>query len=63
MLRNIGWLQKLCGLMLFGFFVLSITSMLTGCGNKGNLYLPEKDSLDKKNSTQDANSKLKKKKS
>ena len=38
--------------MVMGLFILSATSMLAGCGNKGDLYLPEKGSKnDTKSST------------
>jgi len=34
--------------MVFGFFyVIAITLFVSGCGNKGDLYLPEKGSSDK----------------
>lgn len=52
MFKNICWAQKLFMLMVMGLFILSATSMLAGCGNKGDLYLPEKGSKnDTKSST------------
>ena len=47
MLRKFCWVQRLFTLMIFGLFILSISSMLSGCGNKGDLYLPENGSADK----------------
>jgi predicted small lipoprotein YifL len=41
MLKNICWVQKLFVLMVIGLFILSVSSMLAGCGNKGDLYLPD----------------------
>ena len=44
MFKNICWAQKLFMLMIAGLFILSVSSMLAGCGNKGDLYLPDKNS-------------------
>jgi predicted small lipoprotein YifL len=41
MFKNSCWAQNLFFLMIVGLFILSIA----GCGNKGNLYLPEKGSV------------------
>ncbi|MEH6457420.1 MAG: lipoprotein [Cocleimonas sp.] len=41
MFKNICWVQRLFSLMVFGLFILSLSSMMSGCGNKGNLYLPD----------------------
>ncbi|MGK0272354.1 MAG: putative small lipoprotein YifL [Cocleimonas sp.] len=41
MFRNFRWLQRLFILMISGLFILSVSSILSGCGNKGDLYLPD----------------------
>ena len=51
MFKNICWAQRLYMLMIAGLFILSVSSMLSGCGNKGDLYLPDTGSKnDSKNS-------------
>jgi predicted small lipoprotein YifL len=44
MFKNICGAQKLFMLMIVGLFILSVSSMVAGCGNKGDLYLPDKGS-------------------
>lgn len=41
MLKSICWAQRLFTLIIFSLFIVS---MLSACGNKGNLYLPENSS-------------------
>lgn len=55
MFSNICNTKKLVSSMILGLFILSLSSMLSGCGNKGDLYLPESGS------SNDATNKLKKK--
>jgi len=62
MFRNICWAQRLFSCMIFSLFILSVSGMLSGCGNKGDLYLPDNGSIDK-NSTNDTNTNSVKKKS
>ncbi len=53
MFKNVCWAQRLFFLMVAGLFILSVSSMLSGCGNKGPLYLPDARSKnDSKKSTQ-----------
>jgi len=42
MFKNICWGNWLFTLMITGLFLLSLSSLLSGCGNKGVLTLPEK---------------------
>jgi len=52
MFKNVCWAQKLFAMMIFALFIVSISSTLTGCGNKGDLYLPdEKGSISKSKTT------------
>jgi len=53
MFKNICWAQKLFALMIFALFIMSVSSTLSGCGNKGDLYLPDnnKGSVDKSKNT------------
>ncbi len=44
MLKNICWANWLFTIMAAIFTVVSISSGLSGCGNKGNLYLPDSSS-------------------
>ncbi len=60
MFRNNCWAQRLFTLMIFGLFILSLSSMLSGCGNKGDLYLPENGSVDKPKNDSNTNSVKKK---
>jgi len=46
MFKNSCWAQNLFILMIVGLFIITIT----GCGNKGDLYLPEKGSATENNS-------------
>jgi len=39
------WPQKLFILMIFGLFNLGVAGMISGCGNKGDLYLPDSGSV------------------
>ena len=61
MFRNICWAQRLFILMIFYLFVLSLSSMLSGCGNKGDLYLPDTGSIDKGSINDSKTNKAKKK--
>jgi len=45
MLKKFYWAPKLFSLMFLGLFILSMSSFLAGCGNKGDLFLPEQGSL------------------
>lgn len=45
MFKNICWPQKLFFYLILGLFNLSVVSMISGCGNKGDLYLPESGSV------------------
>ncbi|WP_299870940.1 lipoprotein [uncultured Cocleimonas sp.] len=48
MFKNICWAQKLFALMIVALFIVTIS----GCGNKGDLYLPDaKSSASKSNTT------------
>ncbi|WP_131904732.1 LPS translocon maturation chaperone LptM [Cocleimonas flava] len=51
MLKNFCWAQKLFALMVFALFILSVSSLVTGCGNKGDLYLPDSKSSAAKSKT------------
>jgi predicted small lipoprotein YifL len=42
MFKNICWANWLYTLMIVGLFLLSLSTVLTGCGNKGALTLPDK---------------------
>jgi len=42
MFKNICWANWLFTLMIIGLFLLSVSTVLSGCGNKGALTLPEK---------------------
>jgi len=48
MFKNICWVNWLYAAMLIFLFVVSISSMLSGCGNKGDLYLPDHSAAAKK---------------
>jgi len=41
MFKNICWVNWLFTAMVAFLFFLSISAALTGCGNKGALYLPD----------------------
>jgi predicted small lipoprotein YifL len=57
MFKNICWAQKLFMLMVAGLFILSVSSMLAGCGNKGGLFLPDNELPDKNSTTEPKNNK------
>jgi len=44
MFKNICWVNWLFFLMIGAFALISISTILSGCGNKGDLTLPEKSS-------------------
>jgi len=44
MFKNICWVNWLYAAMIVFLFIVSISSMLSGCGNKGDLYLPDNSS-------------------
>jgi predicted small lipoprotein YifL len=44
MFKNICWVNWLFTAMVIGLFVISISMALSGCGNKGELYLPDNTS-------------------
>jgi len=47
MFKNICWANWLFTLMIVGLFLLSVSTVLSGCGNKGALTLPEKSATQK----------------
>ena len=57
MFKNICWAQKLFMLMVAGLFILSVSSMLAGCGNKGDIFLPDNKLPDKNSATETKNNK------
>jgi len=44
MFKNICWVNWLFALMVGVLAVISISTMLSGCGNKGDLTLPDNSS-------------------
>jgi len=46
MFKNICWVNWLFVLMIAGLAIISISTVLTGCGNKGALTLPYNSSTD-----------------
>jgi len=43
MFKKICWVNWLFAIMVAGLALLSLSTMLSGCGNKGALYLPDSD--------------------
>jgi len=41
MFKDICWVNWLYAAMIVFLFFVSVSSMLSGCGNKGDLYLPD----------------------
>jgi len=41
MFKNMCWVNGLFTLMVLILAIVSISSFIAGCGNKGDLYLPE----------------------
>ncbi len=42
MFKNICWVNWLFTIMVAGLAVISLSIMLSGCGNKGDLTVPDK---------------------
>ncbi|HIO97824.1 MAG TPA: hypothetical protein EYG71_07860 [Leucothrix sp.] len=43
MFKKICWVNWLFAIMVAGLALLSLSTMLSGCGNRGSLYLPDSD--------------------
>jgi len=54
MFKDICWVNWLYAAMIVFLFFVSVSSMLSGCGNKGDLYLPDHNAIE--NATQKSKS-------
>jgi predicted small lipoprotein YifL len=60
MFKNICWVNWLFTIMIAVLAVISISSALSGCGNKGALYLPDSSSQQPSTPVQKKSKKIRK---